>query len=113
MLFVFVEMVCLSAYRGSFYGREWALGSFAYKLYHFEILPKPVRMPPRRVAEGQNIMKAFLRFFLSPSGGSGQNDKKGRLGQNDEESFPLETLPSFRPARRADGDKKTPQTNII
>ena len=28
-------------------------------------------------AEGQNIMKAFLRFFLSPSGGLGQNDKKG------------------------------------
>ena len=39
--------------------------------------------------EGQNIMKAFLRFFLSPSGGSGQNDKKGwvrmtrKAGQND------------------------------
>ena len=31
----------------------------------------------RRGAEEQNIMKAFLRFFLSPSGGLGQNDKKG------------------------------------
>ena len=28
-------------------------------------------------AEGQNIMKAFLRFFLSPSGRLGRNDKKG------------------------------------
>ena len=28
-------------------------------------------------AEGQNIMKAFLRFFPSPSGRLGQNDKKG------------------------------------
>ena len=34
-------------------------------------------------AEGQNIVKAFLRFFPSPSGRLGQNDKKGRLGQND------------------------------
>ena len=25
VLFVFVEMVCLSAYRGRFYGREWYL----------------------------------------------------------------------------------------
>ena len=25
VLFVFVEMVCLSAYRGGFYGREWYL----------------------------------------------------------------------------------------
>ena len=48
-----------------------------------------------RPAEGQNIMKAFLRFFLSPSGGSGQNDKKGRLGQNDEEGFPLEKYQVF------------------
>ena len=39
VLFVFVEMVCLSAYRGRFYGREWYLSSFVYKLYHFEILP--------------------------------------------------------------------------
>ena len=31
---------------------------------------------PRRGAEEQNIMKAFLRFFLSPSGGLGQNDEK-------------------------------------
>ena len=54
-----------------------------------------------------------LRFFRSPSGRSGQNDKKGRLGQNDEEGFPLETLSSFRLTRRADRDKKTPQTNII
>ena len=44
---------------------------------------------PRRGVEEQNIMKAFLRFFLSPSGGSGQNDKKGwvrmtrKAGQND------------------------------
>ena len=33
--------------------------------------------------------------------------------QNIEEGFPLIILPSFRPARRADRDKKTPQTNII
>ena len=50
VLFVFVEMVCLSAYRGRFYGREWGLGSFVYKLYHFEILPKSVRMTPGRGA---------------------------------------------------------------
>ena len=35
VLFVFVEMVGLSAYRGRFYGREWYLRSFIYKLYHF------------------------------------------------------------------------------
>ena len=57
--------------------------------------------------------RIVLRFFLSPSGRSGQNDKKGRLGQNDEEGFLLEKIPSFRPARWADRDKKTPQTNII
>ena len=34
-------------------------------------------------------------------------------GQNIEEGFPLKTLPSFRLIRRADRDKKTPQTNII
>ena len=44
VLFVFVEMVYLSAYRGRFYGREWHLSSFVYELYHFEILPKPVRI---------------------------------------------------------------------
>ena len=44
VLFVFVEMICLSAYRGRFYGREWHLSSFVYELYHFEILPKPVRI---------------------------------------------------------------------
>ena len=44
VLFVFVEIICLSAYRGRFYGREWHLRPFVYKLYHFEILPKPVRI---------------------------------------------------------------------
>ena len=28
VLFVFVEIVCLSAYRGIFYGGEWYLRSF-------------------------------------------------------------------------------------
>ena len=34
--------------------------------------------PLGAASEGQNIMKAFLRFFPSPSGRLGQNDKKGR-----------------------------------
>ena len=63
VLFVFVEMVCLSAYRGRFYEREGYLSSFAYKLYHFEIRPKPVRMTPRRVAPFRTA------WFFSPWAG--------------------------------------------
>ena len=51
VLFVFVEMICLSAYRGRFNGREWYL--------------HPVLLTSRII----------LRFFLSPSGSLGQNDK--------------------------------------
>ena len=68
------------------------------------------------VYSGLLIVTNYFRSFVSWARGKAQDDKTSSAtggAQDDKEGFPLKALPSFRLTRRADRDKKTPQTNII